>query len=246
MSSNQLNNSRSLFSPSFFLVIFLFAITLAAFSADNLTGFTVAPSSQQITPGVSCSDADGGKAYYQASLVQSFDSALTMQRDSCKNDHTLIEWYCSGNTAQQEEVACQTGCVAGACRRPNVNANQGMSSPRPENVRAIPEEQPKQARLAGSNAPSATVDTSDAGGSVSLATPTFTVQQSSSSSSQASSRSSSQQSQENERRQQAACVRRCESGARRCSNDCLGGNPFTSPLCITDCARAYGRCERRC
>lgn len=120
MSSNQLNNSRSLFSASFFMVIFLFALTIAAFSADNLTGFTVAPSSQQITPGVSCSDADGGKAYFQASLVQSFDSSLTMQRDSCKNDRTLIEWYCSENTAQQEEVACKDGCVAGTCSKPTV------------------------------------------------------------------------------------------------------------------------------
>lgn len=243
-----LKKQHSFLSPSLFLVAFLLAISIAAFSPANLTGFVVAPSSQQATPGISCSDGDGGKAYFQASLVQSFDShsALTMQRDSCKNDRTLFEWFCSGNIAQREEVVCSNGCVAGACRKPVVNPSQTVPSLRPENMPMASEEQPRQqqARLAGRNVPSASVDTIGAGEPVSLAIPTFTVQ-SPPSSSQSSS-SSPQQSRENDRRQQAACVRRCETAGYRCSNVCLQGNPFTSAFCVADCARTYEHCSRRC
>jgi hypothetical protein len=60
-----------------------------------------------------CTDADGGANYYQAGGVDT-------NQDTCINDHTLQEFYCTMTNGVQgagsRNVTCPLGCENGACQ----------------------------------------------------------------------------------------------------------------------------------
>ena len=64
-----------------------------------------------------CTDSDGGKNYDK--LGEVLDAELMNYKDECIDKHTLIEYFCTGNTkgvAGSERHYCTGGdCITGAC-----------------------------------------------------------------------------------------------------------------------------------
>lgn len=64
----------------------------------------------------SCTDSDGGKNYYVKGKTTGVAQGINVETsDFCKDESTLIEAYCDGNSMMVENSQCAYGCSEGAC-----------------------------------------------------------------------------------------------------------------------------------
>jgi hypothetical protein len=87
--------------------------------STGITGQVIVSANQvskPLEPQNSCSDSDGGIVLEDYGIVQgAHNSVLFEYSDYCKDEHSLMEYYCYGNTKAEYESSCEYGCQHGAC-----------------------------------------------------------------------------------------------------------------------------------
>ncbi len=64
----------------------------------------------------SCTDSDNGALGGTKGVVTVIGEENVELEDYCESESTLIEYYCSGLTGKSKEMACEYGCINGACK----------------------------------------------------------------------------------------------------------------------------------
>src|SRR3989338_430848 len=92
-----------------------------------------------------CNDSDGGlnESYYGEVIFEESSGITYNYTDGCKDLYTLTEYYCEGNIAKSQIVACIPNrgeqCLRGACQKPKEcgDTDSGINSFVPGIVKVV-------------------------------------------------------------------------------------------------------------